>query len=293
VTAPTLSRVQANGIELAYETFGDPSDPPVVLVMGLGTQMLAWPDSLCTGLADAGRFVIRYDNRDVGLSTHLDELPSPSPQDVLLRRRRPAYHVRDMAEDLYGLLDALGLPQAHIVGASMGGFIAQEFALAHPEKVLSLSLIMTSTGSRRVGQAQMRIAPRLLGRRGRMTREEAIEAAVETFRTIGSRRPLFDEEHLRDVAARSYDRSHDARGYLRQLGACIAQPNRTKPLTQLRIPTLVMHGLHDPLVAVSGGLALARLIRGARFVGFSGMGHDLPPSLWPQFTRELIQITSP
>jgi pimeloyl-ACP methyl ester carboxylesterase len=291
VTAPTLDRVHANGIELAYETFGSPTDPALVLVMGLGTQMIAWPDALCTALADAGRFVVRYDNRDVGLSTHLDDAPMPAPQQVLLKRARPAYFIEDMAEDLLGLLDGLGLERAHIAGASMGGFITQAFTLAHPERVLNQTLIMTSTGSRAVGQAQMKIAPRLLKKRGRMTREEAIEAAVETFRTIGSKGALFDEAHLRDLAGRSYDRNHDARGYVRQLGACIAQRNRTKALTTVQAPTLVMHGLHDPLVSVSGGMSLARLIRGSRFVGFSGMGHDLPPSLLPDFTREILQIT--
>jgi pimeloyl-ACP methyl ester carboxylesterase len=292
VTAPTVSRVASNGIELAYETFGDPAAPPVVLVMGLGTQMIAWPDRLCEDLAAGGRYVVRYDNRDVGLSTHLDDAPTPDVKDVLLRRRRPVYLMDDMSDDLIGLLDALGLDRAHLVGASMGGFIAQTAALAHPERVRSLTLMMTSTGSRRVGQAKVVLAPKLLARRGRMEREEAIESAVTTFRSIGSRGALFDEEHLRDLAGRSYDRSHDARGYVRQLGAVVAQRNRTRPLTQLAVPTLVMHGLHDPLVSVSGGLALARLIRGSKFVGFSGMGHDLPPALLGDFAREILWITS-
>ena len=292
MTAPTVSRVASNGIELAYETFGDPAAPPVVLVMGLGTQMIAWPDRLCEDLAAGGRYVIRFDNRDVGLSTHLDDAPAPDVKDVLLRRRRPAYFMDDLSDDLIGLLDALGLDRVHLVGASMGGFISQTAALAHPERVRSLTLMMTSTGSRRVGQAKVVLAPKLLARRGRMEREEAIESTVATFRTIGSRGALFDEEHLRDLAGRSYDRSHDARGYVRQLGAVVAQRNRTKALTQLAVPTLVMHGLHDPLVSVSGGLALARLIRGSRFVGFSGMGHDLPPALLDDFAREILAITS-
>ena len=292
MTAPTVSRVSSNGIELAYETFGDPASPPVVLVMGLGTQMIAWPDRLCADLAEGGRFVVRYDNRDVGLSTHLDDLPTPDVKDVLLRRRRPAYFIDDMAADLLGLLDALGLDRAHLVGASMGGFIAQTAALAHPERVRSLTLMMTSTGSRRVGQAKVVLAPKLLSRRGRMERDEAIESTVATFRLIGSKGVLFDEGHLRDLAGRSYDRSHDARGYVRQLGAVVAQRNRTRPLTELAVPTLIMHGLHDPLVSVSGGLALARLIRGSKFVGFSGMGHDLPPALLDDFAREILLITS-
>jgi pimeloyl-ACP methyl ester carboxylesterase len=291
VTAPTVSRLHSNGIELAYETFGDRTAPPLVLVMGLGTQMIAWPDRLCEQLAAAGRYVVRFDNRDVGLSTHLDDVPPPPVLEVVLRRRRPAYTVQDMADDLFGLLDALGIERAHLVGASMGGFIVQTATLSHPERVLSQTLIMTSTGSRRVGQARPKLAPRLLARRGRIDRDQAIELAVETFGLIGSRGDLFDEAHIRDLAARSFDRSTDRAGYVRQLGAVVAQPNRTQELRSLRVPTLVVHGLHDPLVAVSGGLALARVIRGAKFVGYSGMGHDLPKPLWPSFTREILDIT--
>jgi len=292
VTAPTIRTASANGIELAYETFGESSDPAVVLVMGLGTQMLAWPDQLCEELATGGRYVVRYDNRDVGLSTHLDGVRAPDIKAVALRRRPPAYRIDDMADDLRGLLDALDLPAAHVVGASMGGFITQTLTIAHPDRVLSQTLMMTSTGSRRVGQAKPALIARLARGRRAMDRETAIEAAVETFGLIGSRGALVDEPHLRDLAGRSYDRSHDAAGYLRQLGAVIAQSNRTRALTSVRVPTLVMHGLHDPLVAVSGGLALARLIRGARFVGFSGMGHDLPPTLLPDYAREILEITS-
>lgn len=292
MTAPTIQTTSANGIEIAYETFGDRTDPPVVLIMGLGTQMIAWPDRLCEDLAAGGRYVVRFDNRDVGLSTHLDGVPAPDIKAVALRRKRPAYRIDDMADDAVGLLDALGLDRAHLVGASMGGFITQTLTLAHPERVLSQTLMMTSTGSRRVGQAKPALLTRLARGRRAMDRAAAIEAAVETFGLIGSRGALFDQDHLRDLAGRSYDRSHDAYGYLRQLGAVIAQSNRTRALTTVQTPTLVMHGLHDPLVAVSGGLALARLIRGARFVGFSGMGHDLPPSLLPDFAREILQITS-
>ena len=292
MTTPNAQRVEANGIELAYETFGDRSDPAVVLVMGLGTQMLAWPDQLCHDLAAAGRFVVRYDNRDVGLSTHLKDVPAPDVLQVALRRKRPAYTVQDMADDLVGLLDALGIERAHLVGASMGGFIVQTAVLSHPERVLSQTLIMTSTGSRRVGQARPKLAPRLLARRGRIDRDQAIELAVETFSLIGSRGDLFEPEHIRDLAARSYDRSSDRAGYVRQLGAVVAQPNRTSELRKVRVPTLVIHGLHDPLVAVSGGLALARLIRGSKFVGYSGMGHDLPRKLLPSVTREILELTT-
>jgi pimeloyl-ACP methyl ester carboxylesterase len=289
---PQTRRVDANGIELAYETFGDPGAPPVVLVMGLGTQMLAWPDALCEQIAGGGRYVIRYDNRDVGLSTHLHGTRAPDVKDILLRRRKPVYRVDDMADDLIGLLDALGLDRVHLVGASMGGFIVQTATIAHPERVLSQTLIMTSTGSRRVGQARPKLITRLLGKRGTLDREAAMALAVETFGIIGSRGDLFDAEHVRDLAGRSYDRAHDPAGYVRQLGAVLAQSNRTRALTKVQAPTLVIHGLHDPLVAVSGGIALARLIRGAKFVGFSGMGHDMPRRLWPQMAEEILLVTS-
>jgi len=291
VTPATVQTAPANGIELAYETFGERADPAIMLIMGLGTQMIAWPDQLCEALASGGRYVVRYDNRDVGLSTHLVDLPVPDIKAVALRRRRPAYRLDDMSADLLGLIDALGLDKVHLVGASMGGFIAQTLTLAHPERVLSQTLMMTSTGSRRVGQAKPALVARLARGRRAMDREAAIAAAVETFGLIGSRGPLVDQAHLRDLAGRSYDRGHDVAGYLRQLGAVIAQSNRTRGLTTVTAPTLVMHGLHDPLVSASGGLALARLIRGSRFVGFSGMGHDLPPRLLPDFAREILQIT--
>ena len=288
---PELKTVPANGIEIAYETFGDPTDPPMVLVMGLGTQMLAWPDALCEDLAQRGHYVVRFDNRDVGASTHLKGVRAPSPVAVALRRKRPPYTVNDMADDVAGLIDALELRRVHLVGASLGGFIAQTVAMRHPAKLRSLTLIMTSTGSRLVGQADPRLIGRLLKGRIANSREEAMDAVVETFRVIGSKGYALDEERLRDVGGRSFDRGYDPGGYRRQLAAVVAQPNRTKRLQQLDVPTLVMHGLDDPLVAPSGGRALARAIPGARFVGFSGMGHDLPRELWPEFADHIAALT--
>jgi pimeloyl-ACP methyl ester carboxylesterase len=285
-------RVAANGIELAYETFGDPGDPPVVLVMGLATQMIAWPDELCEALAGHGHFVVRFDNRDTGGSTHLHDMPPPRPVDVMLRRRRPPYTIGDMARDVTGLLDGLGLDRVHLVGASMGGFIAQTVALEHAERVRTLTLMMTSTGSRLVGKAKPGIYPRLLRPRVSADRSAAVSAAVEVFRLIGSRGFAFDEEYLRDLAGRSFDRAHDPAGSLRQLAAVLAQPNRTAELHRIAAPTLVIHGLHDPLVAPSGGLAVAKAIPDSRFVGFSGMGHDLPRPLWPEFVREIAALAS-
>lgn len=280
-------RAQANGIEIAYQTFGDPSDPPIVLIMGLGTQMIAWPDALCEDLARRGHHVVRFDNRDAGESTHLHGALAPTLVDLLARRKRPPYTVDDMADDTVGLLDALGLDRVHLVGASLGGFIAQTVALRAPERLHSLTLIMTSTGSRRVGQADPKLVKRLIAGRVASSREEAMDAVVETFRLIGSKGYALDETHLRDLAARSFDRGYDRAGYRRQLAAATAQRNRTSRLRRLAVPTLVMHGLHDPLIKPSGGLALARVIPEARFVGFNGMGHDLPRPLWPEFADQI------
>jgi pimeloyl-ACP methyl ester carboxylesterase len=292
VAARSLGRVASNGIELAYETFGDAGAPPVVLIMGLATQMIAWPDELCDGLARCGLFVVRFDNRDVGGSTHLTTVPPPRLGDIVVRRRPPPYSIGDMAEDVAGLIDGLGLGDVHVVGASMGGFIAQAVALEHAGRVRTLTLIMTSTGSRRVGQPKPRIYARLLRSRVAADRSAAVSAAVETFRLIGSHGFAFDEEYVRDVAGRSWDRGYDPAGYRRQLAASASQPNRTADLRRITVPTLVIHGLDDPLVAPSGGLAIAKAIRGSRFVGFSGMGHDLPRALWPELAREIAALAA-
>ncbi|HET7530434.1 MAG TPA: alpha/beta hydrolase [Mycobacteriales bacterium] len=288
---PETQYAASNGIKIAYETFGSRADPPVLLVMGLGTQMIAWPDEMCEQIADRGFFVIRYDNRDIGLSTHLDELPAPSLTDMLLRRKAP-YKVSDMALDAVGLLDELGIDSAHVVGASMGGFIAQTLAGKHPQRVRSLTLIMTSTGSRFVGYPRPDLIRHLLAKRTVTDRAGAEQAVLDTFRLIGSKGFAFDEAYLRDLAGRSYERSLDRRGYLRQLAAVMAQPNRTKFLRDIRVPTVVMHGLDDPLVNVSGGLALAKHIPGAEFIGFKGMGHDLPRELWPRFADEICAVAT-
>lgn len=296
MTPPTVHTVStqtvaANGLEIAYETFGRPADPALVLIMGLGTQMIAWPDEMCRDLADRGRFVVRYDNRDCGLSTHLAGIPAPSIGEIVMRRRPPPYRIDDMAADCVGLIDALGLSRVELVGASMGGFIAQTVALQHPERIRTLTLMMTSTGSRLVGQARPKLAPRLLRRRAAASDRAAAGAmVVETFGLIGSGGYPRDEDYLRDLGARSYDRSYDPAGYLRQLAAVTAQPDRTRDLSRITVPTLVLHGLHDPLVRFSGGVALARAIPGARLVGFSGMGHDLPRALWPVFVNEITEL---
>ena len=291
--ADDRSRIQRatvpGGIEIAYETFGDPDHPAILLVMGLGTQMLGWPDELCEALADAGHLVVRFDNRDVGLSTHVDA-PTPSLADLLLRRNTP-YSINDMATDAIGLCDALGIERFHLAGASMGGFIAQTIALAVPDRVRSMTLIMTSTGSRRVGRPTPAVLRRMASMPISTTRDQAIEESVETFMTIGSPDHL-DRDLVRRLAGYSYDRAHDPGGRQRQLAAILAQPNRTAALRTLRVPTLVVHGLDDPLVTPSGGLALARAIPGATFIGHSGMGHDLPRTVWPSLATEIASLAA-
>jgi pimeloyl-ACP methyl ester carboxylesterase len=288
---PELRKVPANGIEIAYETFGERDALPLVLVMGLGTQMVAWPDELCRDLADRGHFVVRFDNRDVGASTHLHGHKAPPLRSFVSRRRRPPYSFDDMADDVLGLIDAVDFGPVHLVGASMGGFIAQTVALRRPERLRSLTLIMTSTGSRRVGQPDPRLITRLLSRPAVLDAEQAMAAVLDTYRAIGSKGYELDEQRLRQIGALSFERGYDPAGYRRQLAAVVAQPNRTAQLRLLELPTLVMHGLDDPLVAASGGLALARVIRGARFVGFSGMGHDLPSALWPEFADHIAALS--
>jgi pimeloyl-ACP methyl ester carboxylesterase len=282
-------RAPANGIEIAYDTFGNRGDPAILLIMGLGTQMIAWPEFFCQDLADAGFFVIRFDNRDVGHSTYLTG-ETPSLTQVVLRRKPPAYSLDDMAGDATGLLDALDLDRAHIVGASLGGFIAQTLVLRSPERVLSMTLMMTSTGSRKVGQPKPALIKRLLQSRDIADREDAIEVSIDVLRSISSPGYPVDEQLLRELVARSYDRGHNPAGRLRQLTAAAIQPNRTRDLATVQAPTTVLHGLHDPLIGVSGGIAVARAIPGAKFVGYSGMGHDLPRPLIPRIANEIIGL---
>ena len=269
-------------VELCYEPFGDPDRPALLLVMGLGTQMIGWHSDFCTALADCGFHVIRYDNRDVGRSSHLDDRPPPRPREILTRRiRRPAYLLADMAADGIGLLDALGIERAHVVGASMGGMVAQTMAAQHPEQVLSLVSIMSSTGSRWSGQPAPRILPVFL-QKPASSREDYQERLVQLFALVGSPKFERDDDELRELAGTSWDRGIDPAGFARQLGAIIASGHRAADLKRIRVPTLVIHGKSDRLVRPSGGRATARAIPGARLELIDGMGHDLPRGVWPR-----------
>jgi pimeloyl-ACP methyl ester carboxylesterase len=275
-------------ISLCYETFGDPSDPTILLIMGLATQMIAWRDEFCRELADAGFHVVRFDNRDCGRSTHLDAKPPTIGQLLRRDKRAAAYTLADMAGDAAGLLDHLGVERAHIVGASMGGMIAQTLAIRHPERVISLTSIMSNTGARLSGQPALVAYPVLL-KTAPDDRERFADHIVKLYGTIGSPGFERDDEDLRDLARRSYDRSYSPASSGRQLVAIIASPPRAADLQRLSVPTLVIHGTKDKLVRPSGGRATARAIPGAKLLKIDGMGHDLPRGAWPQIIGAIVQ----
>jgi pimeloyl-ACP methyl ester carboxylesterase len=269
------------GITLCYEDFGDPDDAPILLVMGLATQMVAWHEDFCTELADRGFYVVRFDNRDIGRSTHFDFRP-PSVSQMLLRRLDPQqYSLSDMADDAAELLNQLDISPAHVVGASMGGMIGQVMAAEHPEAVRSLTSIMATTGSRWHGQPAFAVYRYLL-RPPPRDREGYIDRSAEVFGLVGSTGFDRDEQYVRERAARSYDRGYDVRAGGRQLGAIVASGDRTKALGSVIAPTLVVHGTVDKMVRPSGGRATAKAIPGARLMMIDGMGHDLPRGAWPQ-----------
>jgi pimeloyl-ACP methyl ester carboxylesterase len=277
----------ANGLELCYQEMGEPDGEPLLLVMGLATQLLGWDERLCSLLAERGFRVVRFDNRDIGRSTKLDRAGAPSLLDTLSgRRASAAYLLRDMATDSFGLMDHLGWESAHVVGASMGGMIAQTMAIDHPERLRSLVSIMSTTGQRWTGLPTVKAFGVLFSKRP-TDREAFIQRGVNTFRVIGSPGYPFDEQHVREVAARSYDRGQSAAGVARQLHAITASGDRTSGLEGIEVPATVIHGNRDPLVRTSGGRATAAAIRGARLKIIDGMGHDLPRELYPTFADEI------
>jgi pimeloyl-ACP methyl ester carboxylesterase len=275
------------GITLCYETIGDDGDPPLLLIMGLGMQLIGWPDEFCEQLAGRGFRVIRFDNRDTGRSTHAEGRP-PTPGQIL-RRRIPGqpYTLADMAQDSAGLLRELDAVPAHVVGVSMGGMIGQMLAANHPEVVRSLTSIMSTTGSRWKGQPALS-SYRFLLAKPPATRDAEIARTERIFTAIGSPGFPRDMDRIRDVAARSWDRDHDRASTGRQLGAIIASGDRTRELARIGAPTLVIHGSDDKLVKPSGGRATVAAIAGAKLQVVEGMGHDMPPAAWPQIVEGIV-----
>ena len=282
--------VQSGPIRLAYQAYGKPDDPSLVLIMGLSAQMIAWPDDFCRRLAGRGLRVIRFDNRDVGLSTHVDG-SEVSPVAAFLGRS-PTYRLIDMARDTVGLIEQIAPGGAHVVGISMGGMIAQMVAVLRPDLVTSLTSMCSTTGSPRVGRARPGLALRTLLTRPVPSRAERIVQSVDILRRISSPGYPFDEAGAAALAGASYDRGYDPAGGRRQFTAVITAPDRTAALGRLRMPTLVLHGTEDPLIHLSGGVATAQAIPTARLMTFAGMGHDVPEPLWDTFVTEIGNTVS-
>jgi pimeloyl-ACP methyl ester carboxylesterase len=275
-----MSRVTANGIQIEYETFGNPSDRPLLLIIGIGLQMILWDKDICENLAKRGNYVIRFDNRDVGLSTKFNDAGVPNLVEIsgkLLRGEevKPPYTIDDMADDAVGLLDAIGILKAHICGMSMGGMIAQSIAIRHPSRTLSLISIYSTTGNPELPKANPEIM-RLYSTPSPKEREAYIEYRLNIVKTIAG--PSFrpDEIWTRKITADSYDRCFYPQGLVRQFVAIQMQPNRVPALASVKVPTLVVHGTDDPLISVEGGMDTAKAIPGAQLMLIEGMGHDLP-----------------
>jgi pimeloyl-ACP methyl ester carboxylesterase len=284
-----MPRAHANGIDIEYEEFGDPKATPLLLVMGLGAQMISWDDAFCEQLAARGFRVIRFDNRDSGLSTRMEAAGPPDLASALNGDPRPAYTLDDMAADAVGLLDALGIEAAHIVGASMGGFISQLIAINHPGRTLSVTSIMSGPSRNEGGVPPTPEAAAILFAKPPATREESIEMSLTGRRAwVGSSDP-FDEAFERAKVMRSVQRAYYPVGTGRQLLAVLAAEPRLERLHGVRVPTLVIHGQDDILVPIENGRMVAAAVPGARMLELEGMGHDLPRRVWPQVIDAVVE----
>jgi len=287
MTIELASNVGPARLALAYERLGDAHAPPVLLIMGRSAQLISWPDGLCDALIARGLQLIRFDNRDAGQSTHVTGGPAPDLRAAMAGDLSSAsYSLSDLAADAVGLLDALGIDSAHLVGASMGGFIAQTIAIEHPHRVRSLTSMMSSTGDPSVGQPDWD-ALRSLAGPPPTTRDEVVAFTVKAFGVVGS--PGFPPEldAVADRAGRAFDRGHDPAGADRAAIACIVSGDRTARLRGLAVPTLVIHGAADRMIGVSDGRATAAAIPGAELIVIDGMGHDLPRALWPELAGHI------
>jgi pimeloyl-ACP methyl ester carboxylesterase len=291
-----MANVTANGIRIEYETFGDRRHPAMLLIMGLGAQMIFWDDNFCRELAGRGFHLIRFDNRDCGLSTHFAEKGIPDVFKAVTaslagEKVEAPYSLGDMAADAVGLLDGLGIRHAHVVGASLGGMIAQTVAIDHPARILSLTSIMSTTGNPEVPPAKPEALAVLLTPTP-SDRAQFLDHMVRSFRIIGSPGFELDEAGFRDRVGRAFDRSYDPAGVARQLVAALADGNRKPRLRSVRTPTLVIHGKQDPLVPVEGGVDTADGVPGARLLVIDGMGHDLPRGAWPKIVDAIAGIAA-
>jgi len=282
------SNVGPSRIDIAYQQVANPGAPRALLIMGLGGQSIHWPDAFCHALAALGLEVIRFDNRDAGLSTHFTAAPPPNlPAALAGDLSSASYTLSDMAADAVGLLDALGIASAHLIGASMGGAIAQTIAIEHPDRVRSLTSMMSTTGDMSVGQAAPDLLRELSAGPPALTRDEVIERMLRASRAVASPAYPSDEDEAAARAALAYDRSYDPTGIARQALASVASGDRTGKLRRLHVPTLVIHGLADRMCDVSGGRATAAAIPGAELVLIEGMGHHLPPGLRAQLAARI------
>ncbi len=285
-----MAQATANGITLDYEVRGE--GDPMLLVMGLGGQRVSWPKGFIDELVDARFQVITFDNRDIGLSTKTAS-PPPTTRELMVgfispKRIRTKYYLADMAKDAVGLLDALNIGSAHVVGISMGGMISQCMAIDHPTRILSLTSIMSTTGNRRVGRSATKLIlrlPKLI----KVTRKTAIDKGVELFRLISG--SSFDESEARETGRVALERNFDPDGSARQTAAIFASPDRTAFLKSVSAPTLVIHGMEDTLVTLSGGIETARAIPNARLLVFPDMGHNLPRARWAEIVEAIVVNT--
>jgi pimeloyl-ACP methyl ester carboxylesterase len=291
-----MAKITANGIQIEYDTFGKHGDPPLLLIVGLACQLIHWDEGLCEQLARRGHYVIRFDNRDAGLSTKFAESGIPDIGQIIKARMkgevmRPPYTLEDMADDAVGLLDALEIEKAHICGISMGGMIAQTIALNHRQRILSLISIYSQTGNPALPPPTPEALECLLTPPP-MEREANITYTLDVWRTFSGTGFPLDEDWHRKIAAQAYDRAFYPEGVARQMAAVLAQKNRKSELGSVSVPTLVIHGADDPLVAVEGGKDTADAIPGAELVIIDGMGHDLPHGgAWSQIVDGIVNHT--
>jgi pimeloyl-ACP methyl ester carboxylesterase len=269
-------------MEICYEVHGDAANPPMLLIHGHGAQLIAWHADLLDQLVELGFYVLTFDNRDTGCSTHLDGAPIPDAVAVVAGDATPPYTMADMADDAAALLDALGIGSAHVLGVSMGGMIAQAFAIGHPARARSLTSVMSSPDPVRVGTPTPEVLALML-EPGATTREGVIEQSLRSWRLTGSPELGLDEAWMADIAGRQYDRAFYPDGVARQFAAIVGSPDRRPGLTGVTVPTLVVHGAIDPIVTLDGGRATAGAVPGSTLLVIDKMGHDLPKAVWPQF----------